>query len=138
MTREQAKALRAKIRAAAEKIPDEAAPDVAWMFDAWKPDTHYKVGKRVQDGGILYKARQEHDSLAVYRPADIPALWEVVADPHQSGTHDNPIAFVIGMAVENGLFYSEDGVLYECIRDSVNPLYNRLADLIGIYVQVAN
>lgn len=138
MTRSEAYALRATIVNAAKTIPDEAAPSVKWMFDKWHPNTAYITGDRRTDGDVLYKCRQNHTSQAHQRPADVPALWEVVAPPEQTGTRDNPIAFSFGMAVNRGLFYIEDYVLYEAIYDSINPLYNRLADLIGIYVQVAN
>lgn len=29
-----------------------------------------------------------------------------------------------------------DGVIYLCIRDTENPVYNALADLVGIYVEI--
>lgn len=133
-----ARAFRAELVAAGKDLADDVAPKHILMFDEWKPDTNYITGDRRRDNGILYKARQNHTSQEQYRPASIPALWEVLAEPSQTGTRNNPIAFAFGMAVNRGLFYTEDGVLYEAIYDSINPLYNRLADLIGIYVQVAN
>lgn len=34
--------------------------------------------------------------------------------------------------------YSQDGVTYLCNRDTVNPVYNPLRELVGIYVGVIN
>ena len=31
--------------------------------------------------------------------------------------------------------YSQDGVTYLCNRDTVNPVYNPLRELVGIYVE---
>lgn len=31
--------------------------------------------------------------------------------------------------------YSQDGVVYLCSRDTVNPVYNPLRELVGIYVE---
>jgi hypothetical protein len=41
------------------------------------------------------------------------------------------------MALVSGLHYSQDGVVYLCTRDTVNPVFNALKDLVGIYVEVA-
>lgn len=32
--------------------------------------------------------------------------------------------------------YAQDGVIYHCSRDTINPVYNALADLVGIYVEI--
>ena len=39
------------------------------------------------------------------------------------------------MALENGKYYVQDGVTDLCNRDTVNPVYNALADLVGQYVE---
>ena len=41
------------------------------------------------------------------------------------------------MALESGKYYMQDYAIYLCIRDTVNPVYNPLADLVGVYVEVA-
>ena len=38
---------------------------------------------------------------------------------------------------ENGKYYTRGGVTYKCICDTVNPIYNALAELMGIYVEEA-
>ena len=39
------------------------------------------------------------------------------------------------MALASGLYYSQDGVVYLCSRNTVNPVYNPLSELVGIYVE---
>ena len=41
------------------------------------------------------------------------------------------------MELFEGLYYSQDGVTYLCIRSTGIPVYNNLADLVHIYVEVA-
>lgn len=53
------------------------------------------------------------------------------------GTLDDPIPYSGNMALESGKYYIQDGVAYRCTRDTVNPVYNALADLIGLYVEKA-
>ena len=40
------------------------------------------------------------------------------------------------MALVAGLYYTQDGVRYRCIRDTINPVYHALRDLVGHYVEV--
>lgn len=40
------------------------------------------------------------------------------------------------MSLYNGKYYSQDGVTYLCNRDTGNPVYNKLSELVGIYVEV--
>lgn len=132
-----ARAFRAELVAAGKDLADDVAPKHILMYDEWKPDTDYITGDRRRDNGILYKARQNHTSQEQYRPASIPALWEVLAEPSQTGTRDNPIIYNDHMAIENGKFYDEGGVIYECFRDSGNPLYCALSAVVDVYVHVA-
>lgn len=42
------------------------------------------------------------------------------------------------MALENGKYYTQSNVVYLCNRDTGNPVYNQLSDLVGLYVEVVN
>lgn len=53
------------------------------------------------------------------------------------GTQDKPIEYSGNMALENGKYYTQNGVVYLCNRDTIVPVYNALADLVGLYVSVA-
>ena len=39
------------------------------------------------------------------------------------------------MAMENGKYYSQDGVGYRCTRDTGTPVFQALSDLVGLSVE---
>lgn len=127
--------LRRGIVQGSESLPDAVAMDVPELFPPWESDHAYAVGDRLQYGHILYKVRQAHTSLSNWTPDITPALYEVVTV--EDGTKEHPIHYVPGMALEEGKYYAENDVEYLCIRDTGVPVYNALADLVGIYVEVA-
>lgn len=135
MTEERAKWWRNKIELAAETMTDADAVEAVELFQAWQPDTEYGVDDRRQYGGKLYKCRQQHTSQDGWEPNLTPALWAVV--DIEDGSREHPKTYSAGMELEQDLYYTEDGVLYVCIRSTGVPVYNPLAELIGIYVEVA-
>ena len=40
------------------------------------------------------------------------------------------------MALVSGKYYSQDGVTYLCNKDTVNPVYNPLRQLVGVVADV--
>jgi hypothetical protein len=48
---------------------------------------------------------------------------------------EDPIPYNGNMRLENGKYYIQDNVIYLCTRDTVNPVYNPLAELVGVYVE---
>ena len=45
------------------------------------------------------------------------------------------IILIIAMALESSKYCSQDGAVYRCTRDTINPVYNALADLVDLYVE---
>lgn len=136
MTREKLTAIINALIKMRNDATDETALETVDLYPEWKPDTDYTVdGLRYLYNDHLYKIRQAHRSQAQYTPDIVPALYELVVVGH-SGTADDPIPFETGMKISKGLYYTENGIRYRCTRDSGNPLYNALADLVGIYVVV--
>lgn len=39
--------------------------------------------------------------------------------------------------LEEGKYYEQNGIIYLCTRDSVNPMTHTLDELVGHYVEVA-
>ena len=70
-------------------------------------------------------------------PENVPALWEEICETHD-GTLVDPIPYEGNMALVSGKYYSQDGVTYLCNRDTINPVYNPLRELVGIYVEIVN
>lgn len=50
------------------------------------------------------------------------------------GTKYDPIPYSDNMALESGKYYSQGGVTYLRNRDTGNPVYQPMADLVGPYV----
>ena len=57
-------------------------------------------------------------------------------DEQHDGTKYDPIPYNGNMALQSGKYYIQNNILYLCNRDTVNPVYNALAELVGLYVEV--
>lgn len=66
------------------------------------------------------------------KKSDLLNLFEVA----HAGTADDPIPYEGNMALESGKYYSQDGVVYRCTRDTGNPVFHALSELVGLYVEV--
>lgn len=79
------------------------------------------------------------DYVEVYTPDSEPEDPDV-DEPENTGSGDSPedpIAYKSGDTLYNGKYYTENGIVYKCIRDSLGPVYNSLADLVyAAYVEV--
>jgi hypothetical protein len=70
-----------------------------------------------------------------YAPGSgLESLYTELCETHE-GTIDDPIPYDGNMALESGLYYLQNGVIYLCNRDTVNPVYNALSELVGLYVE---
>lgn len=85
----------------------------------------------------LYKTIQPELTIqAHYPPGEgTESLYTRIDEIHDGSRYD-PIPYNGNMALENGKYYSQDGVTYLCNRDTGNPVYNKLSELVGIYVEV--
>ena len=132
----RAHALRPIIEQAAQSLDDQTALKAVELYPHWAAGLEYTNGTKVQHGGKLWRVVQDHIAQNGWTPDAVPALFEQIDETH-AGTADDPIPYTGNMALEAGLYYSQNGVIYLCTRDTVNPVYNALADLIGTYVEKA-
>lgn len=116
------------------ELTDQEALQVKNLHKEWKVGESVEVGYRRQYGDLLYKCRQAHTTQADWTPDKTPAMWEVIDEEH-AGTQDDPIPYSTGMQLYNGKYYTEDGKLYLCNRDTGQAVYNKLAELVGLYVE---
>ena len=65
------------------------------------------------------------------------SLWEEICESH-AGTMADPIPYSGNMALESGKYYIQYDVVYLCNRDTGQPVYNALSELVGLYVEVIN
>ena len=56
-------------------------------------------------------------------------------DEEHDGDIYDPIPYEGNMALENGKYYTQCCATYLCNRDTGNPVYNALAELVGLYVE---
>lgn len=93
-------------------------------------------GKYYTQDGVLYIGLMT--TLTGY-PSDLKDMPSVVKpvedepeEPQGDGTPENPIAYVKGVTViENGKYYTQDGVKYLCTRNGEMPLAYDLAELVS-------
>ena len=133
------KALRIKplLQKGAQSLGDDEAIQIKTIYPEWEAGVEYTARKKVLRNGTLYRCTQAHTSQADWAPELVPALWTAIDEEHK-GTINDPIPYSGNMALEQGKYYSQGGVVYLCTRDTINPVYASLADLVPLYVEVAN
>ena len=118
-------------------VDDQTALLMIAFYPEYEVDHEYKPGEKFVSAGKLYKVLQAHTSQSTWVPgaAGTESLYARIDEEHD-GTKYDPIPYEGNMALENGKYYTQGGVLYRCTRDTGNPVYNTLAELVGIYVEV--
>ena len=134
MTRAKAKQLRQLIEQLAVTLDDETALTGVELFPIWTIDRAYAVGDKVQRNGKLWRCIQAHTSQAGWEPENVASLWTEICESH-AGTLEDPIPYNGNMALESGKYYMQDGKIYRCTRDTGNPVYHALSELVGLYVE---
>ena len=131
-------ALRVKpvLQKGAQSLGDEDALEVKGIYPEWEAGVEYASGAKAQHNGRLYRCLQAHTSQADWPPSTSPSLWTAIDEEHK-GTYADPIPYTGNMALVAGLYYEQDGIIYYCNRDTGNPVYSPLADLVGLFVEVA-
>lgn len=137
--------------------PDNLALKVKALYPIWDKDDTYgdrglKMGTAVVTGQrfchkvnqddeefTLFQVLSDHNLQATWVPGQgggTESLYKAVQETH-TGTESDSIPWVYNMVLENGKYYTENGVKYICVRDSVNPMPYALADLVSAgYVTV--
>lgn len=115
-------------------VDDNIALRMTEFYPEWASDTDYTAGYKVQRGGKLWRCLQSHTAQVGWEPENAASLWEQICETHD-GTLDDPIPYDGNMALESGKYYIQDYTIYLCTRDTGNPVYNPLAELVGIYVE---
>lgn len=121
-------------------IGNEEALDYMTIVYDWE---HYlgqliPAGRIVGYGGKLWRARQQHTVFEHYPPSiETASLYEVIEREH-AGTLDDPIPYTPPMEIFNKKYYTQNGVVYLCTRDSGTALSHPLSALVGLYVEQVN
>ena len=116
-------------------VDDNTALRMTEFYPEWAAGVDYATGYKVQHGGRLFRCLQTHTSQVGWEPENASSTWAYIDETHD-GTKYDPIPYSGNMTLQNGKYYMQGGVLYKCTRDTGNPVYNALADLVGIYVEL--
>ncbi len=136
MRKSEALRIRANLEASVQSLPDVTAAEMVSFYPVWASSMAYPVGVKVQYGGKLYEVLQAHTSQSDWKPDMVASLYAEVNETN-AGTADDPIPYSGNMALESGKYYTQGGVTYLCTRNTGNPVYNALSELVGLYVEVA-
>lgn len=122
------------------ELSDAQSLRIKSIYPEWEDliGSDLKAGFKLQYHGILYKTRQEiKPVLEIYPPSvDTASLYEEINETHE-GTKEDPIPYNNNMELIMGEYYSQDGVIYLCIRSTGQAVYNDLSDLVSAgYVKV--
>ena len=141
MKLKDARAYRAAIEAGSNAVErsDADALKVKGIYPVWENligQTAEKAGFKFTYGGVLYKTiPANHTFAAQWVPGvGTESLYTRIDDAH-AGTVGDPIPYNGNMELEQGKYYSQNGVTYLCTRSTGSPVYHNLADLVGLYVE---
>lgn len=121
----------------------EIEDSVSVRMIEYYPDFSEVIGQEVKQGfkftyqGKLYKTEQPTLTIQshYYPQTGTESLYEVINEQYDGDIYD-PIPYDGNMSLENGKYYTQNGVTYLCNRDTGQAVYHALSDLVGLYVEV--
>ena len=121
----------------AQELDDSQALTVKAIYPQWQEiiGETVKLGYKFLHNDVLYKTIQ--DNLLIqdqWIPGEGTESLYAVINETNAGTQEDPIPYNGNMALENGKYYIQDGVIYLCNRDTEIPVYQDLKDLVDLYV----
>lgn len=142
---ERAREFRRSIDSAGMMLTDKQALECKALYRQWEKliDVTITAEDNTEDvfkfmyGDELYKfiGTLPHTFRREWEPGvGTESLYTRIDEEH-AGTVYDPIPYEGNMELVAGLYYVQGGVTYLCTRDTGVPVYNALADLVGIYVQ---
>ena len=121
-------------------LDDQQSLEVKSLYPTWESFIGKQLEKdmKVQYDGKLFKVVQTHTAQQDWYPSiSTASLFTEIVEDH-AGTLEDPIPYPAdgNMVIYNGKYYIENGIIYLCIRDSQQPLYTSLANVVNNYVRV--
>ena len=139
---EMARNLRPYIEQAAQSLPDADGLKAKSLYPRWevlvkKGSVTAPAGYRFTYNGDLYKCTNKNPTFqADWIPGNGTAALYVRIDEAHAGTLADPIPYDGNIELKAGLYYIQSGVTYLCNRNTGQPVYNSLAELAGLYVEM--
>lgn len=117
-------------------LSDEQALKVKDLYPTWEDlvGQALTAGYKLTYNGDLYKVIQAHTAQSDWLPSATPALYGLVGTGvstggEHAGTREDPIPYEQMMVIEQGKYYTQDGILYVGLMDAPNGYPNDLKDL---------
>lgn len=141
LTAEEVTAMLIKQQINTITVDDQTALRMVEFYPEWNGligQTVDKAGFRFTYGGKLYKTiPANHTFQADWVPGvGTESIYTRIDETH-AGTLTDPIPYDGNMELFAGLYYTQGGVTYLCNRNTGQPVYNALAELVGLYVEIA-
>lgn len=140
---QQAKAMAAAIVAIKASATDEQALAASALYPTYEDlvARQYRAenaGYRFQyDGGLWKTVQPGYTFDGTYAPGQGTESVYTRIDESHAGTREDPIPYEGNMELMAEKYYSQGGVVYRCTRGTGQPVFHKLSDLVGIYVEVA-
>ena len=135
LTAEEVSALLITRQINALAVDNNTALRMLSFYPEWAADAEYPEGHKVQRGGRLWRVVQAHTAQTGWEPENAASLWEQVNETY-AGTLEDPVPYDGNMVLESGKYYYQNHGIYLCVRDTGNPVFHDLRELVGIYVEV--
>ncbi len=123
-------------------VDDDTSLRMKSYYPTWKElvDANFTAEKaeyKFTYGDDLYKTiHPKQEFLSNWVPGQgAESIFERIDETH-AGTKKDPIPYKVNMTVYADKYYTEDGILYRCTRDSDIPLQNKASELVGHYFEV--
>lgn len=122
------------------ELTDKQSLQFKDLYPEWATFINQKleVGFKVLYEDKLYKVKQTIEKVLENQPpsVDTAALYEEINETN-AGTLEDPIPYNNNMELFEGKYYSQNGVIYKCTRNTGQAVYHDLSALVGLYVEVA-
>lgn len=120
-------------------LTDEQSLKFKNIYPKWETfiNQSLEAGYKVQYDDKLYKVRQAITTVLETQPpsVDTAALYEEINEKNK-GTMEDPIPYNNNMELFEGKYYSQNGSVYKCTRNTEQSVFHDLSALVGIYVEL--
>lgn len=130
------------IESAIQYVDDKTALDILPLYPLWTDLAAEgwiaeNAGFKFTHEGKLYKTINPNSTFAeTWVPGvGTESLYTCINETNSGDTTD-PIPYDGNMELIEGNYYTQNDVVYHCIRSTGAPVHHALADLVGMYVEV--
>ena len=130
--------VRLAVKQARQVTNDQDALTLKPLYKQWEKQIgrQLEIGEYLQYENKLYRVLQQHIVQESWMPGVGTESLYMVIDKKHKGTIKDPIPWNVNMECFEGKYYTEDNVLYLCVRNSEIALQSNIENLIGNYFEI--